>query len=192
MAKLIVSSSKGSIFRTLLTILTGGVFLFVPGLTMKSVMIVIGTMLVIRGLINFVLSNFKRAGAFSRFWSLQGMMNVIFGIVFISAPEAMIKVFALIVGFILLIMGLVQLAGSIGSLTRSVSAWIFLIIGTLTLGSGIYLLTDPYKSAEKIPPFLGALLILNGVSDLIKTRRKGGPSEKYNGTEVEDIPYEEV
>ena len=192
MATIFRSNSGVSISRSLLTILTGGIFLFVPGLTMTTVMIVIGTMLVLRGVITFLLSNLKRSGPFSRIWALGGITNMLLGIVFISAPYAMIKIFVLIVGFILLIMGLLQLAGSIRSLTRSVWAWIFLIIGTLTSIGGIYLLANPYKSAEAILPFLGALLILNGVSELFKSKPKGGQSQKYNETVVEDIPYEEV
>ena len=192
MANLLGSTTSGSIFRSLLTILTGGIFLFVSGLTMTTVMIVIGTMLVMRGVITFLLSNLRRSGPFGNFLSVGGIANILFGIVFISAPDVMIKIFVFIVGFILLIMGLLQLAGSFRSLARSVWAWIFLIIGTLTFVGGIYLLANPDKSAEAILPFLGALLILNGISDLLKSRPKGGQSQKFNGTPVEDIPYEEV
>ena len=96
------------------------------------------------------------------------------------------------IGIILLILGLLQLAGSLRALTRSVWAWFFLIIGLLTTGSGIYLLSDPFKSAETILPFLGALFILNGISELFRTRKNGPPQQKYNGSEVQDIPYEEV
>jgi uncharacterized membrane protein HdeD (DUF308 family) len=193
MANVFVSGSKGSVLRAVSMFLTGGIFLFVPGLTMKSIMIVIGGMLLLSGIITLMVSNLKKAGALHGFWSAQGIMNILFGAVFIAAPSVMIKIFMVFIGIILLIMGMLQLAGSLGSLTRSVWAWIFLMIGLLTLGSGIFLLTNPFKSAEAILPFLGGLMMLNGLSELLRIWRSGRRQPpKYNGSEVQDIPYEEV
>ena len=155
-------------------------------------MMVIGAMLLVSGLITLILSNLKMNKNRIGFWSVQGVMNIIFGMVFITSPTIMIKIFMVFIGIILLIMGFIQLAGSLGSLTRSVWAWLFMIIGLFTLGSGIFLLSNPFKSAEAILPFLGALLILNGISDLFRARKIDPKSPKYNGSEVQDIPYEEV
>ena len=192
MAKLFVSNSKNSITRSISTILIGGVLLFVPGLTMKTVMMVIGAMLLLSGLVTLILSNLKKDRNQIGFWSFQGIMNIVFGMIFITSPTTMIKIFIIFIGIILLIMGFLQLAGALGSLTRSVWAWIFLIVGLLTLGSGVFLLSDPFKSAETILPFLGALFILNGISDLFRTRKTDHKPPKYNGSDVQDIPYEEV
>ncbi|MEI7525010.1 MAG: DUF308 domain-containing protein [Mariniphaga sp.] len=192
MAKFFASNSMGSVPRSISTILTGTILLFVPGLTMKAVMIVIGGMLMLGGLVTLVLSNLRKGGLSKGIWSAQGIMNILFGIVFIAAPSAMIKLFMIFIGIILLIMGLIQLAGALGSLTRSIWAWVFLIIGLFTTGSGIFLLTDPFKSAETILPFLGGLFILNGFSELIRIWKAGKRPPKYNGSEVHDIPYEEV
>ncbi len=192
MAKFFASNSMGSVPRSISTILTGTILLFVPGLTMKAVMIVIGGMLMLGGLVTLVFSNLRKGGLSKGIWSAQGIMNILFGIVFIAAPSAMIKLFMIFIGIILLIMGLIQLAGALGSLTRSIWAWVFLIIGLFTTGSGIFLLTDPFKSAETILPFLGGLFILNGFSELIRIWKAGKRPPKYNGSEVHDIPYEEV
>ena len=192
MANLFVSNSKNSISRNISTILVGGVLLVVPGLTMKTVMIIIGLLLILSGLITLILSNRKRGGDLIGFWSAQGIMNIIFGIIFVSSPSAMIKIFMIFIGIILSIIGFLQLAGSLGALTRSVWAWFFLIIGLLTLGSGIFLLSNPFKSAETILPFLGALLMLNGVSELFRNRKAGRQPQKFMGSDVQDIPYEEV
>ena len=192
MAKLFVSNSKNSITRSISTILIGGVLLFVPDLTMKTVMMVIGAMLMLSGLVTLILSNLKKDRNHIGLWSVQGIMNIVFGMIFITSPTTMIKIFIIFIGIILLIMGFLQLAGALGSLTRSVWAWIFLIVGLLTLGSGVFLLSDPFKSAETILPFLGALFILNGISDLFRTRKTDHKPPKYNGSDVQDIPYEEV
>jgi len=159
---------------------------------MKTVIIVIGGMLILSGIITLIISNVRKRGVPKGIWSAQGIMNMVFGMIFIAAPSVMIKVFMIFIGFILLIMGLLQIIGSLGAITRSVWAWVFLIIGFLTLGSGIFLLTDPFKSAESILPFFGALLMLNGVSELFRTWKVGRRPQNYNGSAVQDIPYEEV
>ncbi len=192
MANLFVSGSKGSVSRSIYTIITGGVFLFIPGLTMKTVMVVIGGMLLLSGLITLIVSNLQKGKLSKGMWSAQGIMNILFGSVFITAPSVMIKIFMIFIGIILLIMGFIQLTGALGSLSRSVWAWIFLVIGLLTCGSGIFLLTDPFKSAETILPFLGALLMLNGLSELIRIWKTGRQPRKFNGSAVQDISYEEV
>ena len=132
MAKFFVSNSKNSITRSISTILIGGVLLFVPGLTMKTVMMVIGAMLMLSGLVTLILSNLKKDRNQIGLWSVQGIMNIVFGMIFITSPTTMIKIFIIFIGIILLIMGFLQLAGALGSLTRSVWAWIFLIVGLLT------------------------------------------------------------
>lgn len=192
MANSFVLNSRSSIARNISTILVGGVLLVVPGLTMKTVMILIGSLLMISGLITLILSNLKRGKDLIGFWSAQGIMNVIFGIVFMTSPTIMIKIFMIFIGIVLSIMGFLQLAGSLGALTRSVWAWFFLVTGLLTLGSGIFLLSNPFKSAETILPFLGALLILNGVTELFRNRKAGRQQPKFHGSDVQDIPFEEV
>jgi len=89
-------------------------------------------------------------------------------------------------------MGFVQLMGAFGMLSRSFWGWIFLLIALLTLGSGIFLLSDPFKSAETILPFLGAILIINGISSLSMAWKVSRQPQTYKGTPVEDVTYEEV
>jgi uncharacterized membrane protein HdeD (DUF308 family) len=192
MRKKFVQNAKSSYLRGIMTVAMGSFLLFVPGLTMQTLMIVIGVMLLLSGLITLLLTNLKKAGAINGIWSAQGITTILFGIIFIASPSTMIKVFMIFLGIILLILGIFQLIGSLSNLGRSAWAWIFFIMALLTLASGGYLLTDPFKSAEKILPFLGALLMLNGLSELISTWKIGRQPQTYKGTTVEDVPYEEV
>jgi uncharacterized membrane protein HdeD (DUF308 family) len=192
MGRFFVPNTRNSYLRSVMTIALGSLLLFVPGLTMQTVMVAIGVMLLFSGLVTLVLSNRKRSGAMNGIWSAQGIMTILFGIVFIASPSAMIKVFVIFLGIILLILGFFQLLGSLSTLTRSAWAWIFFLMAVLTLAGGIFLLTDPFKSAEKILPLLGGLLILNGVSELFSTWKVGRQPKTYNGTVVEDVPFEEV
>ena len=149
-------------------------------------------MLVLSGLVTLILSNRKRAGSLNGFWSAQGIMTVLFGIVFIASPTVIVNVFVFFLGVILLIMGLFQLIGALGTLSRSGWAWINFLIALMTLASGIFLLTDTFKSAETILSFLGVILIINGISDLFMAWKIRHQLPTYKGTPVQDVTYEEV
>jgi uncharacterized membrane protein HdeD (DUF308 family) len=190
--KFFVPNSRNSLLRGMGTIVLGSILLFVPGLTMQTVIIIIGSMLVLSGLITLILSNRKKKGSVSGLWSAQGVMTVLFGIVFIVSPSVMVKVFVVFLGIILLILGFFQLLGSLGTLSRSGWGWIYFLIALMTLSSGIFLLTDPFKSAEAILVFLGAILILNGLSDLFMSWKVNHQPQTYKGTTVHDVSYEEV
>lgn len=192
MGKFFAPNSGNSLFRGILTIALGSVLLFVPGLAMRTVMIIIGVMLVLSGLVTMILSNRKRTGAMSGFVSVQGIVNVLFGIVFIASPTVMVEIFVFILGIILLIMGLFQLIGALATLSRSGWAWIYFLIALLTLSGGIFLLTDTLKSAETILSFLGIILILNGVSEIFMAWKVSHKPQTYKGTPIQDVPYEEM
>ncbi|NEW83605.1 MAG: hypothetical protein GZ094_14735 [Mariniphaga sp.] len=192
MMKFFVPNSRNSLFRGILTIALGCILLFVPGLTMQTVIIIIGTMLLLSGLVTLILSNRKKARSVNGFWSAQGIMTILFGIVFIASPSVMVKVFVVFLGIILLILGFFQLLSSLGTLIRSAWGWIYFLIALMTFGSGIFLLTDPFKSAEAILAFLGVILILNGLSELFMAWKVSHQPQTYKGTPVEDVTYEEV
>jgi uncharacterized membrane protein HdeD (DUF308 family) len=155
-------------------------------------MIFIGVMLLLSGLITMVLSNRRKVGAMDAYWSAQGILNLFLGIVFITSPSVMAKIFIILIGIVLLIMGLLQLLGALGTLSRSAWGWFFFVIALITLASGVFLLFDPFKSAEAILPFLGAILVLNGISELINSWKVGRQKQKYKGYEAQDVTYEEV
>lgn len=192
MGKFFVPNSRNSLFRGILTIAFGSILLFVPGLTMRTVMIIVGGMLLLSGLVTMILSNIKKSAAMSGFLSAQGIVNILFGIVFIASPTVMVEIFVFILGVILLIMGIFQLIGALATLSRSGWAWIYFLIAILTLSSGIFLLTDTLKSAETILSFLGIILILNGFSDIFMAWKVSHQPQTYKGTPVQDIPYEEM
>jgi len=192
MIKFFVPNSRNSLFRGILTIALGSILLFVPGLTMQTVVIIIGSMLVISGLVTLILANRKRGGSTSGLWSAQGTMTILFGIIFMASPSVMVKIFVVFLGIILSILGFFQLVGSLGSLMRSSWGWIYFLIALMTFGSGIFLLTDPFKSAEAILAFLGVILILNGLSELFMAWKVNHQPKTYKGAPVEDITYEEV
>ena len=126
------------------------------------------------------------------FWSFQGISNLVFGFAFIVAPNTMLKVFVFFLGFILLILGIIQLIGALGTLSISRWSWIFLIFALLTLGGGILLLVHPFESVEKILSFVGALFIIFGISEIFISQKVKQRARYFNGAPTQDISHEEV
>jgi uncharacterized membrane protein HdeD (DUF308 family) len=187
-----ISSSPNHIVRGILTSLMGCFLLFMPGLTMQTVMIMIGVMFLLSGLITMILSNRKRNRGMRGFWSFQGISNLAFGFAFVVAPNTMLKVFVFLLGCILLILGIIQLVGAAGTLSFSRWSWIFLIMAFLTLAGGILLLVNPFKSVETILSFIGALFIIYGISEIFMARKVTQKPGYFKGVPIQDIPHEEV
>ena len=192
MKNFFVPNPGSSLFRGILTIVIGGVLIFVPGLTMRAVMIIIGAMLLLNGVITIILSNVRKSSATVGLFPFQGILNIVFGIVFIASPTMMVKIFVFVLGLILLLMGFFQLAGALGILRRSAISWIYLMIGILTFASGIYLITGTMESAETILQFLGVILIINGLSELVMAWQVRRRPTLYKGSAIQDVTYEEV
>lgn len=192
MVNFIIPNSRNYVIRGILTIITGSFLLFMPGLTMETVMMVIGAMLLLSGLITLILSNNKKAGGLNGFWSFQGFFNIAVGLAFIVAPATMVKIFAFFFGFILLIMGIMQLIGALSTRSWSGWSWIFFAFGLLTFAGGFLLLYNPFKSAETILSFIGVLLVLYGISEIFMARNVKQRAQYHQGVLIKDIPHEEV
>ena len=89
-------------------------------------------------------------------------------------------------------MGFMQFFGALGSLSKSLWSWIYLIFGLLMISGGIFLLVHPIESAEKIFKFLGAILLIYGLLQLtLGWRIRKMPKGPGSGNVV-DTTYEEL
>jgi uncharacterized membrane protein HdeD (DUF308 family) len=180
-----------ALVRGILTIGVGILFLSVPGLTLKSVIMTIGVMNLVNGLFTLLFSYVKpkngRGAA-----SFPGLFNMILGVLFLLSPMVIVKVFGFFFGFIFLLMGLMQFFGALGTLSKSVWSWVYLIFAILMTSGGLFLLVRPIESAENILTFFGGILLLYGFFELLmawrlkKMPRQPGPDNTI------DTTFEEV
>jgi len=177
------------IARGFLTLLTGFFLLLMPGLSMQAALMIVGAMLLINGLITLFISN--KAVRIKGFFSLQGIFNIIVGLSFMFAPAAMLKMFVVFLGIILLMIGSIQLIGALTAFSWRIWSLIYLLFSIGMLSGGILLLYNPFKSLKTIVSFIGILLIFYGISQITSVRAKK-PTQYYKGSPVEDIPHEEV
>ena len=180
-----------ALVRGILTIGVGILFLTVPGLTLKSVIMTIGAMILINGLFTLLFSYVKPKNGRGA-PSFPGLFNMILGVLFLLSPMIIVKVFGFFFGFIFLLMGLMQFFGALGTLSKSVWSWVYLIFAILMTSGGLFLLVRPIESAENILTFFGGILLLYGFFELLmawrlkKMPRQPGPDNTI------DTTFEEV
>jgi uncharacterized membrane protein HdeD (DUF308 family) len=180
-----------ALVRGILTIGVGILFLTVPGLTLKSVIMTIGVMILVNGLFTLLFSYLKPKNGRGA-PSFPGLFNILLSVPFLLTPLVIVKVFGFFFGFIFLMMGLMQFFGALGTLSKSVWSWVYLIFAILMTSGGLFLLVRPIESAENILTFFGGILLLYGFFELLmawrlkKMPRQPGPDNTI------DTTFEEV
>ncbi len=187
-----LSTPQNAFIRGILTIAIGITFLVVPNLTLKSVIMTIGAMILLSGIFSLLFSGRKNSRAFSFGSSFQGIFTILWGLLFLLSPWVIVKIFGFFFGVLFLLMGLMQFFGAIGSLSKSVWSWIYLIFGLMMISGGIFLLVHPIESAEKIFKFLGAILLIYGLLQLTLGWRIRKMPNGPNAGNIVDTTYEEV
>jgi uncharacterized membrane protein HdeD (DUF308 family) len=185
-------NTNSSIFRGIVALITGGVLVFVPGLTMKTVVIIIGISILIGGLLTLAQSYMKKSSGLHSFWAAQGIFNLAVGLILILAPGMMVNFFIVVIGIILLILGLLQLIGAIGAIAKYGLIWFFFLNAFIMIAGGILMLKNPFSTGEAILKVLGIILMLYGFSELFSAWKLSGKPQTYKGKPIEDVTYEEV
>jgi len=187
-----LSTPQNAFIRGILTMAIGIIFLVVPNLTLKSVIMTIGAMILVSGIFSLLFSGRKNNGGISFSSSFQGFFTILWGLLFLLSPFVIVKIFGFFFGVLFLLMGLMQFFGAVGSLSKSFWSWIYLIFGVLMISGGIFLLVHPIESAEKIFKFLGAILLLYGILQMtLGWRIRKMPKGRDSGNVV-DTTYEEL
>ncbi len=185
-------SPQNALIRGLLTILIGILFLSLPDLTLKTVIMTIGAIILATGLFSLLFSyiNNKKQHTYSS--AFQGFFNIILGLLFLVSPMVIVKVFGFFFGVIFLLLGIIQASGAIGTLTRSVWSWVNLVFGILMISGGFFLLVHPIESAENILTFFGAIMLVYGILQLITAWRLRKIPKGTDSGNIVDTTYEEV
>jgi uncharacterized membrane protein HdeD (DUF308 family) len=178
--------------RGILTIAIGILLLAVPGLTLKSVIMTVGGMILLGGVLNLLFSLYRSTKGINFSTSFQGFFNILWGMLFLIAPMVIVKIFGFFFGVIFLILGLVQFFGAMVIVSKSLWSWVYMVFSLMLTCGGIFLLVQPIESAENILKFLGVVFLIYGILELsMAWRLKKIPKGTNPGNTV-DTTYEEV
>lgn len=185
-------SPQNAFIRGILTLAVGILFLSLPGLTLKSVVMTVGGMILLSGIFSLLFSKRRNGKGINIGSSFQGFFNILWGLLFLLSPMTIVKVFGFFFGVIFILLGAMQFLGAIGTLSKSFWSWIFMVFSVLLISGGVYLLAQPIESAEKILTFLGAILLVYGVLELIMAWRLKNIPKGTKAGNIVDTTYEEV
>ena len=181
-----------TLIRGIVTIVVGVLFLSLPGLTLKSVVMTFGAMILVNGVFSLLFSGIRRKQGKIARSAFQDYLSIFTGMLLLIKPLGLVEFFSSLLGFIILIMGVTQFFGALGSLSKSIWSWVYLIFASLMTLGGLFLLFKPIESAENILTFFGAILLLYGLLEVFNAWRikKMPPSPGADNTV--DTTYEEL
>nr|MBP8978666.1 DUF308 domain-containing protein [Bacteroidales bacterium] len=161
------TSSRSALIRGLIAILIGGLAVFIPGLTLEGIIFSAGLCVLIGGLVSLIFALREKNLGAKNILLLQTVFNLIIGILFIAMPQNIVKFFVIILGIGLLFLGAFQLMVGLSVRSRYGWSWFYFSISLIVIVAGIIMLYDPFKSAQALLIFLGVLLMLYGISELV-------------------------
>ena len=162
MAKTIGKGAWIITLKGILAIIFGLVALFYPGITLAVLTQVFGFMLLIAGVIFIVGAIFhtKHNPSWSS-WLLEGIIDLIIGLIVIVFPIFAIGAFMLIIGIWALLMGLWKIYQAFKFNSQK---GILLFGGIISLIFGILVIINPFAGAGAVMMVIGVWSIIFGLS----------------------------
>jgi uncharacterized membrane protein HdeD (DUF308 family) len=189
------ASSTRNLIRGIVSFAVGITIIVVPDLTINLVIQILGGLLILDGLVNMIISMISKSKQQNVLAIVpRGTTSLIFGAILVLFPSFIVGIFVFLIGFILIVAGGSQLFAQFNRRKMTGFSLLITILSSIALLAGIFMLTNPFKSAVTILIFFGVLIALYGVGEVvwsfkIRKYQKQNSSEQSN---VIDAEYEEV
>lgn len=157
---------SNQIVLAVLSIIFGLVLIIGRSSAVAFLVQVLGWMLIIAGVVNVILYIARK---YDRNPSqiATAVLLFIFGIFFVAWPNAVVSIFPIIMGLVLIFSSVTNIAGIAGAPLHG-GAWGFsLVMAILSLILGIVVLIHPIATANVLYLFIGITYLINGISDLM-------------------------
>lgn len=142
-----------------------GVVILEVDWTVKALAVVIGVVLIVRGLFDVITPPIDGS---SRAWSIvSGVCGIVLGIVVIAWPEPTLHVVAVLIGAWLLVVGIIEMVGAIAN-HRTLPLWgVSFAIGLIIAVLGVWALRKPGMTVSVLIVLVGLWAILMGTLEII-------------------------
>ena len=173
MNKQVFFSSNGALIRGIIAVIAGGLAVFLPDLTLNSVVVYIGILILLGGVVSFIFAIRSKEKSNRNFLIMQALFNVVIGVLFLAAPATIVNIFGIIVGIGFLVIGGFQLIVAFNIIRNYRWSWFYFIISVLVIIAGVIMLSNPFKAAETILIFTGVLLLVYGIGEIFMALKLG-------------------
>ncbi len=154
--------------RVVAALVLGLVLIVWPGTAMVYLVITIGVLFLLTGLFALVayLARDKKRYPTARF-PVDGAGCAIFGLLLMLMPEVFVGVLMYVLGALLLLAGVVQIASLVTARKWSAVPLGFYVVPVLVLLCGLVVLFNPFAVASTAFVVLGIASVVYGISELV-------------------------
>ena len=164
MGKLQFSQSGASLVMAVL----GVILLLMPGAALTTVVQIIGAFLLLAAAAKLIGAYRDRRSEFaSRFLLGNGLVGGIAGLVLLFKPAAVVSIFPMLAGLLVLLSGIINLTNALECRrTYANTSPAVLVMPVITIILGAVLLFNPFSAAATLVRVIGCLLIYNGITGI--------------------------
>jgi len=151
--------------------------------------------MIVDGVINLLPSLFKKTRQQNVFVFIpRGTTSIFIGAILLLLPQLVVGIFVFFIGFILLIAGGSQIISLLVRKSITASSWLILLISTLAVFAGGFMLLFPGRIGVAIVILTGILIFLYGMGEIVwsfrvRKQQKQAPKSQ---PDIVDAEYEEV
>ena len=172
MKSILREQRRSSIVAAAVTILLGLMLVLVPNRSIRFLCGLLGTALMVTGLI-YILGWFaKRRDGFPVWFLIPGLLLAALGLWLLSRPASVIVLIQFSFAAVLLFHGVIDLQSALSLMREGWPRWwIDLALAALTLVLGGVVLFNPFGTMEALTILIGLSLVYDGISELVLIHR---------------------
>ena len=161
----------GRVLFGFIALIFGLAFIFVPGFTLTLFLVLFGIFMLIAGFVLIGFSRSREAGARKSLNLVEGVIDIIIGLVAIFLPGVTALAAIYIVGIFAILAGILQIAEGVtaerGARTFGTSnRWLLMIAGIWALVIGILLIAFPGAGILAVLWLIGIFLVILGIINI--------------------------
>lgn len=156
------------VLRSIFALVLGILLVVWPEVAINYLVITIGVLFLVPGLVTLIgyFARNKKDGEETRVFPVAGIGSLLFGFWLMIMPSFFVNILMYILGFILVLGGIQQIASLVSAKKWTYVPFGFYIVPVLLLISGIIVLVNPFSVASAAFIMLGICSIVYGLSEL--------------------------
>lgn len=169
MSSFMKTVQTNAIVQAVLFMVLGLVLMFVPDITLVTIVYLLAAIFAVSGLVSIFAymregsPSYKMSGALT-----TGIFLIVVALVMFAFPAAVAGFFSMLLGAVLILCGVANMVRSAGLREFGGNAWIaYTVLSLIVAIGGVVIIWNPFETTVVFVIVLGALLFVNGVSDLI-------------------------
>ena len=131
----------------------------------------IGYVSLFTGILYLIYSFTKKESQHSSSWYLlEGLLDIVFGLIILSNPAFTVEILPFLVGFWIIFLGITQTAGAfaLSKIFPKGKVWLFLL-GAISIIFGFIIVNSPVMSGMAITTMLGIFFLAYGITQVFSS-----------------------